>query len=124
MLIPVVSHIMYNPYGDECKSIFRVLSTIRHDLIVPLLIENLENASQSLTEPFKITACLSSLSASSRPFVENYPLQVIRILTKVVPQIDINDMDKSSDILNFISDLLDMIWLIDFSNPSIIAKVK
>lgn len=80
-LIPVVFHILYNPYDDERKHIFNILSTIRPELIIPPLLERLQNASESLTEPHRFTACLASLSACSRPLVENYPLDVIKVIS-------------------------------------------
>ena len=117
-LIPVVFNILYNPHDDKCKSIFNTLSTIQPDLIIPPLLDRLQSASESLTEPHRFTACLATLSACSRPFVENYPSEVINILTKIVPGININDIWKSTDIFILMSDLLEMIWLIDFSHPA------
>ena len=64
---------------------------------------------------YRFTACLATLSACSRPFVENYPLDVIKILTVIVPGININDIWKSTDIFILLSDLLEMIWLIGMS---------
>ena len=78
-LLPIIFHVLYNPYEEERKSIFNALATIRHDLIIPPLLEKLQSASESLTEPHRFTACLATLSACSRPFVENYPLDVIKV---------------------------------------------
>ena len=113
-LLPVVFHIVYNPFEEERKSIFHDLATIRPDLIIPPLLERLQSASESLTEPHRFTACLATLSSCSRPFVENYPLDVIKVITVIVPGININDIWKSTDIFILLSDLLEMIWLIDF----------
>lgn len=78
-LLPIVFHILYNPFEEERKGIFNGLATIRPDLIIPPLLEKLQSASESLTEPHRFTACLASLSACSRPFVENYPSEVIKV---------------------------------------------
>ena len=117
-LLPVAFHMLFNPYDEERKSVFNVLSMIRPDLIIPPLLERLQSASESLTEPHRFTACLATLSSCSRPFVEKYPLDVIRILNVIVPGININDIWKSTDIFILMSDLLEMIWLIDFSHPT------
>ena len=42
----------------------------------------------------------------------------------IVPGININDIWKSTDIFILLSDLLEMIWLIDFSHPAARAGVK
>ena len=52
-LIPVVFHILYNPFEEERKAIFHSLATIRPDLIIPPLLERLQSASESLTEPHR-----------------------------------------------------------------------
>ena len=117
-LIPVVFNILFSDYEDERKTIFNVLSTIHPDMIIPPLLDRLQSASESMTEPHRFTACLATLSACSRPFVENYPSEVIKILSKIVPGINVNDIWKSGDIFILISDLLEMIWLVDFSHPA------
>ena len=123
-LNPVMFHVLYNPFDDDRKSIFNSLATIRPDLVLPSLLERLQNASESLTEPHRFTACLATLSSCSRPLVENYPLEVIKVITVIVPGININDIWKSTDIFILLSDLLEMIWLIDFSHPSARSGVK
>ena len=42
----------------------------------------------------------------------------------IVPGININDIWKSTDIFILLSDLLEMIWLIDFSHPAARSGVK
>ena len=123
-LLPIIFHILYNPYEEERKTIFNTLATIRPDLIIPPLLEKLHIASESLTEPHRFTACLATLSACSRAFVENYPIEVIKVINVIVPGININDIWKSTDIFILLSDLLEMIWLIDFSHPVSRAGVK
>ena len=95
-LLPVVFHILYNPYEDERKAIFNNLATIRPDLIIPPLLERCYNASESLTEPHRFTACLATLSACSRPFVENYPLDVIKVSSFFLMNIKIIEVKLAS----------------------------
>ena len=47
--------------------------------------------------------------------MEKYPLEVIQLLDHLLPGINVNDMFKSTDIFILISDLLDMVYMIDFS---------
>ena len=42
----------------------------------------------------------------------------INILNILLPGIDVNDIWKSFEIFVLLSDLLDMVWMIDFSNPA------
>ena len=66
----------------------------------------------------RFTSCLTAISACSRALVERYPLQVFQLLGHLLPGIDVNDMFKSTDIFIIISDLLDMIYMIDFSQSA------
>lgn len=58
---------------------------------------------------------MTALSACSRTLVEKYPLEVINLLEHLLPGINVNDMFKSTDIFILISDLLDMVYMIDFT---------
>lgn len=117
-LLPISFHILYNNYEDERKTIFNILSTLRPNLILPLLLEKAFGSIETVTEPHRLTACVAALSACSRPLVQNYPMEVIRLLNVLLPGIDVNDIWKSTDIFILLSDLLEMIWLVDFSDPS------
>ena len=52
-LIPVTFHMLFNPFDEERRNVFNILSTIRPDLIIPPLLERLQSASESLTEPHR-----------------------------------------------------------------------
>ena len=82
------------------------------------MTEKLHESAQTLTEPHRFRACISTVSAISRSLVENYPLQVIDILDILLPGIDVNDIWKSFEIFVLLSDLLDMVWMIDFSSST------
>jgi len=75
--------------------------------------------------------------------VENYPIEVIRLpevkpfyytieqsfdlhfrlFNALLPGIDVNDMYKSTDIFVLFSDLLEMVWVVDFSGKFFL-KIK
>ena len=118
-LLPITFHVLYNSFSDDRRNIFNVLSTLEPKLVIPKLIEKLNESAQTLTEPHRYRACISTVSAISRSLVENYPLEVINILDILLPGIDVNDIWKSFEIFVLLSDLLDMIWMIDFSSPSL-----
>ena len=63
----------------------------------------------------RFTSCVTALSACSRTLVEKYPLEVVNLLEHLLPGINVNDMFKSTDIFILISDLLDMVYMIDFT---------
>ena len=117
-LLPITFHILYNSFSDDRRNVFNVLATLRPSLVIPKLIEKLNESAQTLTEPHRFRACISTVSAISRSLVENYPIEVINILNILLPGIDVNDIWKSFEIFVLLSDLLDMVYMIDFSNPS------
>ncbi len=105
-------------YDEEKRNIFNTLSTLRPELIIPDLLEKLNAAYETLTEPHRFTACVAALSSSCRPFVENYPIEVIDTLHMLLPGMNVNDVWKCSDNFILLSDILEMVWLIDFSSPA------
>ena len=117
-LLPITFHILYNSFSDDRRNVFNVLATLRPSLVIPKLIEKLNESAQTLTEPHRFRACISTVSAISRSLVENYPIEVINILNIRLPGIDVNDIWKSFEIFVLLSDLLDMVYMIDFSNPA------
>ena len=117
-LLPITFHILYNDFSDDRRNVFNVLATLRPSQVIPKLIEKLNESAQTLTEPHRFRACISTVSAISRSLVENYPIEVINILNILLPGIDVNDIWKSFEIFVLLSDLLDMVYMIDFSNPA------
>ena len=117
-LLPITFHILYNSFSDDRRNVFNVLATLRPSLVIPKLIEKLNESAQTLTEPHRFRACISTVSAISRSLVENYPIEVINILNILLPGIDVNDIWKSFEIFVLLSDLLDMVYMIDFLNPA------
>ena len=95
-------------------------SSRSHDLPNPLpehLFHNsttgIKNEETFSTMMVKFDANLAGLQSCLRPLVEKYPCEVIKILDRIVVLIDIIDIDRSKIILNFISSVLNMIWLFD-----------
>lgn len=114
---PIAFHILFSNYDGERRTIFRILSLLAPDLIIPPLLEKLQHATETLTEPHRFTACIGTISAVARSLVENYPEEVIGILTSLLPGLDVNDIEKCADNFILMSDTLEMIWLVDFSRP-------
>ena len=117
-LLPITFHILYNSFTDDRRNVFNVLANLRPKLVIPKLIEKLNESAQTLTEPHRFRACISTVSAISRSLVEHYPIEVVNILNILLPGIDVNDIWKSFEIFVLLSDLLDMVWMIDFSSPA------
>lgn len=69
------------------------------------------------SSPSRFTACVTALSACARPLCENYPIEVMKILSVLLPGIDVNDIWKCTDNFILMSDLLEGIYLVDFSSP-------
>ena len=61
----------------------------------------------------KFNANLDGLQSCLRPFVENYGGDVIKVLNKIVPFIEIFAIERSEKILSVINTTLSMIWLFD-----------
>ena len=169
MLTPLAFDMLYS--GCNCANVFKRLSTICPEIIIPLLVKNLLNDNtwtnlmplprfqrqtsiQSPTneKPFfkrmlslsdeifskynplpehllhkddnkdddeiyvvleKFNANLDGLQSCLRPFVENYGEDVIKVLNKIVPFIEIFAIERSEKILSVINTTLSMIWLFD-----------
>ncbi|QQP39730.1 Uncharacterized protein FKW44_013541, partial [Caligus rogercresseyi] len=102
----------------ERRSILNHLATLRPHKILPMILSRFRMSVETLTEPQRFHACINALMAVTRPLVENYPLEVIQILTSLLPGIDVNDIWKCTDIFILMSDILEMIWIIDFSGSA------
>uniref|UniRef100_A0A0K2T807 Proteasome activator complex subunit 4 n=1 Tax=Lepeophtheirus salmonis TaxID=72036 RepID=A0A0K2T807_LEPSM len=118
MLMPVAGHILFSDFENEKKQILNNLATLRPTYVLPMIINRFRQSVETLTEPQRFHACINALTAVTRPLVENYPLEIIPILTSLLPGIDVNDIWKCTDIFILMSDILEMIWVIDFSNSS------
>ena len=114
---PVTMHILFGVYEEDKKHIFNCLGSLCPEVIIPSLLEEFRLAADSLTEPHRFPACVSALSALSRTLVEEYPEEIVGILMTLLPGLDLNDMSKCIQNFELLSALLDMIWLVDFSNP-------
>ena len=168
-MIPLAFDMLYS--GCNCANVFKTLSTISPEMIIPLLVKNLLNDNtwtnlmplprfqrqtsiQSPTDekplfrrmlslsdysldnfnPLpeyllykdvnkddddiyvvleKFNANLDGLQSCLRPFVENYGGDVIKVLNKIVPFIEIFAIERSEKILSVINTTLSMIWLLD-----------
>ena len=121
-LVPILKHVLYSNFDDEKKIFLNHLATLRPNVIIPILLEQFYGNVASLTEPARFLASLTGLAACSRALVEHYPADVIKIFTDILPGIDVNDIWKSTDIFILMSDLLEMIYLADFSRDPALEK--
>ena len=107
--------VLYNNYEDEARSVFQSLSLLAPDIVIPPLMERLETAKDTLTEPHRFHVCVQAMSATAGPLVRNYPGKALDLLHSLLPGIDVNDIWKCTDIFVMMSDLLEMIPLTDVS---------
>ena len=111
--------VLYNNYEDEARSVFQSLSLLAPDIVIPPLIERLETAKDTLTEPHRFHVCVQAMSATAGPLVRNYPGKALDLLHSLLPGIDVNDIWKCTDIFVMMSDLLEMIPLTDVSRKTV-----
>ena len=114
---PIAFHLLYNAFEDDRRMVFNILATLRPELIVPPLLEKLNSAFDTLTQPHRFTACIATVSSCSRVLVERYPAEAVDVLLMLLPGIDLNDIWKCAENFIVISDVFEVIWLVDFSNP-------
>lgn len=114
-LVPVALHVAYNDYPEDRRCVFSSLSTLRPNIIMPPLLDRIRMAADTLTEPHRLRATIGTVSACSMALVEHYPAEVLGLIDLLLPGIDVNDVGKSCEIFVFLSDLLDTVWLVDFS---------
>jgi len=128
---PIAFHVLYSSFDDQDRKIvFNALATLRPDLIIPGepeweasklkapfidLLGRFRMASETLTEPHRYTATVAGLYAVARPLVQHSKEDVVNVLMTTLPGIDVNDIWKCSDIFILISDLLEVMWLVDLS---------
>ncbi len=102
---PIAFNILFGNYEEDRRVVFNHLASLRPDLIIPgtvcahsskclyrsdlcffaELLSKFSNASATLTEPHRLTACVAGLYASARPLVETQPLEVMDILMTLLP---------------------------------------
>ena len=116
--------VLYNNYEDEARSVFQSLSLLAPDIVIPPLIERLETAKDTLTEPHRFHVCVQAMSATAGPLVRNYPGKALDLLHSLLPGIDVNDIWKCTDIFVMMSDLLEMIPLTDVSRKTVKGETQ
>ena len=84
--------VLYNNYEDEARSVFQSLSLLAPDIVIPPLLERLETAKDTLTEPHRFHVCVQAMSATAGPLVRNYPGKALDLLHSLLPGIDVNDI--------------------------------
>ncbi|XP_045481935.1 proteasome activator complex subunit 4-like isoform X2 [Harmonia axyridis] len=101
------------------------LSALRPNIIIPMILEKLYAALDSLTEPHRLISTMSAVISVSRCLVEgaknNYPegpTHIIPLLIAVLPGIDPNDFNKCVVTFQFICQFISMIPVIDSSDAA------
>jgi len=116
---PIAFLVLYNNFEDEARSVFQSLSLLAPDTIVPPLLDRLETAKDTLTEPHRFHVCVQATSATAGPLVRLYPGRALDLLHALLPGIDVNDIWKCTDIFVLMSDLLEMVPLTDVSRRTV-----
>lgn len=101
------------------------LATLRPALVVPPLVERLQTALGSLTEPHRVTAAMSAVAAVARPLLRGPdngypegPTHVVPLLLAILPGLDPNDIKKTLVSLHFI---LVFSWMVPYVDCSAAA---
>ncbi len=107
--------------SNEAKKTFQYLSYLRGDLMLEPLVAKIYDSIQSLTEPHRYTSMLGCLVKVSRELATYNPniqgiqtqMHIVPLLNAVLPGLDPNDSNKSVLTLQFITNVLSCIILID-----------
>lgn len=119
---PVAMQAIYSRMNtNDVGRIFKVLSELRPELIIPGVIERLYNSLEVLTEPHKLTASLQTLMRVARPLVTGHngyvegKAQVIPIMMALLPGLDPNDFRKTCLVLQFYVSFSLLVPMVDCS---------
>lgn len=122
---PVAFQAMYSRIGtNDISRVFKGLADLRPELVLPGILDRVFTTIDSITEPHKFTASLSSLASvanmmvSGRRGSEQAKTQVIPLLFAVLPGIDSNDFKKTSITLQYIITQSILIPFVDCSLAS------
>ncbi len=101
---------------------YQYLTFLRGDIMLPPLIEKLNESIESLTEPHRYTSILSCLVSVARElatFNPNHKIQtqlhIVPLLSAVLPGLDPNDSNKSILTLQFIHNVISCVLVVDCS---------
>lgn len=101
---------------------FQYLTFLRGDIMLPPLVEKLNESVESLTEPYRYTSilgCLVSVARELATFNSNHKVQtqlhIIPLMSAVLPGLDPNDSNKSILTLQFLHNVLSCIVVCDCS---------
>lgn len=93
---------MFSRHGSYDASVtFHQLAQISPQLVIPPLLDRLQNALNNVTEPLQLISVLQCLVSVSRPLVSGGapfpegPANVLPLLIACLPAIDPNDVRKT-----------------------------
>eukprot|EP00094_Tigriopus_californicus_P000230 TCALIF_00223-PA protein Name:"Similar to psme4 Proteasome activator complex subunit 4 (Xenopus laevis)" AED:0.06 eAED:0.06 QI:66/0.84/0.71/1/0.84/0.85/14/306/1826 len=124
-LKPIALANLYSRTGMVDQGVtIQILSTLRPEIMLPPILERMNSALETLTEPHKLTASLHAMSSVSRslvypgPTFPEGPTHVIPLMMACLPGIDPNDIRKSMVTIQFISIYCTLIPIVDCSQAS------
>ena len=118
----VVMLAMFGKLGFmETSAALQHLSSLRPEIVIPPVIDKLYSALETLTEPHRLTATMSSVVSMARTLVHGGkfypegPTHVIPLLMSSLNGLDVNDMKKCMVTFQFISTFVTLVPIIDCS---------
>ena len=118
----VLTALFSKTHFNEAVKTFQLLCFLRADLMLPPLVEKISSSFAELIETHRyapMLACLVSVPRELVTFNLNYDqplsMDVISILSSVLPGIDINDLNKFILTCQLIVNVLECIGLCDCS---------
>lgn len=130
-MMPVAMTAMFGHTNAVATSkVFRHLATIRPNLVIPDVLERLYLTLDSVTEPHKLTAAMSAITAVARPLVQGKrnihqgytynegPSRVVPLLFSALPGIDANDFIKCFATFRLISVYVSLVPIVDCSHAT------
>ncbi|XP_014668208.1 PREDICTED: proteasome activator complex subunit 4-like [Priapulus caudatus] len=120
---PVVMLSMFSKAGSgDCAGSLQNLSTVRPELVIPPLLEQLYPSLTTLTEPHRLVSTMNCVVAVSRSMLrtqERYSEgrhHFLPLLMLCLPGIDSNDIKKSMVTFQLISTFVTLVPLVDCSS--------
>lgn len=116
-------HAMYTKVIlPETGTLLQNLAALRPELILPKMVDSMQEALSTLTEPHKLKATIHAFVAVSRTMVypgPRYPegtTHVIPMMSALLPGIDPNDLPKALLTFQFLSVFCTLVPLVDSSD--------
>ena len=105
---------------NDARKAFQCLTFLNGDKMLPPLINKLYESLESVTEPFRYTSILSCLTLVAREMarLETTRLDIIPLISAVLPGLDPNDSNKCILTLQLLSNIFSSIIIMDCSKAA------